>query len=413
MFVCKEPPPHRRRTIRKGRKLTLPLTGLTVVSFEQAVAAPFCSRHLGDLGARVIKVEHRVGGDFTRAYDDAVHGIASYFVWLNRNKESLTLDIKHPDAHEVLTRLLTHADVVIQNLAPGSAHRMGIAAADVVARFPRAISVDISGYGVGGPYDEKRAYDLLIQAEGGLCSITGLPGAPAKAGPPVADMGTGLYSLTSVLAALYARERTGVGAAISISMFDVISEFMGFALQYTRHTGEERQPNGMSTPMVAPYGGYPTSDGQTVVLGTTNDSEWQRLALQMLKRPDLAADPRFATNIARCAEREVIDEAISAWTRRRPLADIQSVADAAGIGNSRYNTVKDVIGHAQLEQRGRWQQVSSPVGPLPSLLAPPESEDWHQRLDAVPALGQHTDSILAELGYSSEDIARLRADAAV
>jgi itaconate CoA-transferase len=393
--------------------LTLPLAGLTVVSFEQAVAAPFCSRHLGDLGARVIKVEHRVGGDFTRAYDDAVHGMASYFVWLNRNKESLTLDIKHPAAQDVLTRLLTQADVVIQNLAPGSAHRMGIAAADIVARFPRAIAVDISGYGVGGPYDEKRAYDLLIQAEGGLCSITGLPGAPAKAGPPVADMGTGLYSLTGVLAALYARERTGEGAAISISMFDVISEFMGFALQYTRHTGEERQPNGMSTPMVAPYGGYPTSDEQTVVLGTTNDREWQRLALQMLERPDLAADPRFATNIARCAERDVIDEAISAWTRQRPLAAIQEVADAAGIGNSRYNTVKDVIGHAQLQQRGRWQDVDSPVGPLPSLLAPPESKEWHQRLDGVPALGQHTDSILAELGYSSEEIAQLRGDAAV
>jgi itaconate CoA-transferase len=393
--------------------LPLPLTGITVVSFEQAVAAPFCSRHLADLGARVIKVEHRVGGDFTRAYDDAVHGMASYFVWLNRNKESLTLDIKHQAAPEILERLLGQADVVIQNLAPGSAHRMGLAADDIVARFPRAVAVDISGYGVGGPYDEKRAYDLLIQAEGGLCSITGLPGAPAKAGPPVADMGTGLYSLTGVLAALFARERTGVGAAISISMFDVISEFMGFALQYTRHTGEERQPNGMSTPMVAPYGGFPTNDGQTVVLGTTNDREWQRLAIQMIDRPDLAADPRFATNISRCAERGEIDAAISEWTRRHSLADIQTQADAAGIGNARYNTVKDVVDHPQLESRGRWQRVDSPVGPLPSLLAPPEVAGWEQRLEAIPALGEHTDFILDELGYSSDEIAQLRQNAAV
>jgi itaconate CoA-transferase len=389
------------------------LTGLTVVSFEQAVAAPFCSRHLADLGARVIKVEHRVGGDFTRAYDEAVRGMSSYFVWLNRNKESLTLDIKHHAVPEILERLLGRADIVIQNLAPGSAHRMGIAASDIVERFPRAIAVDISGYGVGGPYDEKRAYDLLVQAEGGLCSITGVPGAPAKAGPPVADMGTGLYSLTGILAALFARERTGVGAAISISMFDVISEFMGFALQYTRHTGDERQPNGMSTPMVAPYGGFPTNDRQTVVLGTTNDREWHRLAIGMIDRPDLAADPRFATNISRCAERDEIDAAISEWTRQHSLADIQAQADAAGIGNARYNTVKDVVDHPQLEQRGRWQSVDSPVGPLPSLLGPPEVADWEPRLEAIPALGEQTDTILAELGYSAIEIAQLRRDAAV
>ena len=300
--------------------MTLPLSGVTVVSFEQAVAAPFCSRHLGDLGARVIKVEQRAGGDFTRHYDDAVRGMASHFVWLNRNKESLTLDVKHPGAQQVLERLLARADVVMQNLAPGAAHRMGIGASDIVARFPRAIAVDISGYGTGGPYDEKRAYDLLIQAEGGVCSITGVPGSPAKAGPPVVDIGSGLYSLSGILAALYARERTGQGAAIQISMFDVVAEFMGFALQFTRHTGEERQPNGMSTPMVAPYGAYPTSDGQTVVLGTTNDREWQRLATSMLDRPDLAADPRFATNMARCEERAVLDEVIGEWTRRHPLA---------------------------------------------------------------------------------------------
>lgn len=361
----------------------------------------------------MIKVEQRAGGDFTREYDHAVHGMSSYFVWLNRNKESLTLDLKHPAASEVLERLLAHADVVLQNLAPGAAHRLGIGAADIVSRFPRAIAVDISGYGVGGPFDEKRAYDLLIQAEGAMCSITGLPGAPAKAGPPVADMGTGLYSLSGILAALYARERSGAGAVIRISMFDVVAEFMGFALQFTRHTGEERQPIGMGTPMVAPYGAYPTADAQTVVLGTTNDREWQRLALQVMDRPDLAADRRFATNVARCNERAVLDEAIGQWTRRHALAHIQAVADAAGIGNARYNTVKDVLGHPQLDQRDRWHNVDSPVGPIPSLLDPLESDHWPQRLEAVPALGEHTDAILAELGYSAVEIAQLRRNDAV
>jgi crotonobetainyl-CoA:carnitine CoA-transferase CaiB-like acyl-CoA transferase len=393
--------------------LALPLVGVTVVSFEQAVAGPFCSRNLADLGARVIKVEQPGIGDFTRQYDDAVRGLSSYFVWLNRNKESITLDLKHPRGPEVLTRLLAGADVVIQNLAPAAARRMGIRAVDVVARVPRAIAVDISGYGVGGPYDEKRAYDLLIQAEGGACSITGLPGSPAKAGPPIADLGTGLFSLSGVLAALFARERTGVGAAIHVSMFDVIAEFMGFALYFTGNTGEERQPNGMSTPMVAPYGAYPTSDGQTVVLGTTNDREWQRLATQLIERADLAADQRFATNAARCDQRAIIDTAIGEWTSRHALAEIQSAADAAGIGNARYNTVKDVLAHPQLQQRNRWRDVDSPVGAVASLRTPPVTEGWHDRLDPIPAVGEHTDRILGELGYSPDEIARLRAEGTI
>ena len=391
----------------------LPLTGVTVVAFEQAVAVPLCSRHLADLGARVIKVEARGLGDFTRTYDEAVRGLAAHFVWLNRSKESLTLDLKHPGGADVLDRLLDRADVVMQNLAPGAAGRLGIDAQTLVNRFPRLVAVDVSGYGVGGPLDHKRAYDLLIQAEGGACSITGTADAPAKAGPPMADIGAGLYSMSGVLAALFARERTGKGTALTVSMFDVMAEMMGFALQYTLHTGVERQPNGMSTPMVAPYGGYPTADGHVVVLGTTNDREWQRLAKEMIGRPDLADDPRYATNAQRTDARHEIDKAIAAWTQTRPLADVQAAADAAGIGNARYNTVKDVLNHPQLADRGRWTDVGSPVGDLPTLRLPLDAPDWPVRSDPIPALGEHTDALLAELGYGPTQIAELHSTGVV
>jgi itaconate CoA-transferase len=388
------------------------LDGITVVAFEQAVAAPLCSRHLGDLGARVIKIENPVGGDFTRQYDDAAKGMSSYFIWLNRNKESLALNLKQPAALEALELLLAQTDIVVQNLAPGAAARIGVSSSQLTARFPRIIAVDISGYGSGGPLEKKRAYDLLVQAEGGVCSITGTPGAPAKPGPPVADLGSGMYSLSGILAALYARERTGRGAALQISMFDVVAEWMGFALQYTMHTGVERQPNGMSTPMVAPYGGYPTSDDLTVMLGTTNDGEWRRLCIQVIERPDLGEDPRFATNTHRTAARDEIDQAIAEWTIRHTLEEIQALADVAGIGNSRYNTVSDVVAHPQLRERDRWQDVETPVGPVPCLLAPPNSPDWTQRLDPVPALGQHTDQILHQLGYTDQAIAEMKAASA-
>jgi crotonobetainyl-CoA:carnitine CoA-transferase CaiB-like acyl-CoA transferase len=387
--------------------MSLPLDGLVVVAFEQAVAAPFCTRNLGDLGARVIKVEHPKGGDFTRRFDDVVRGMSSMFVWINRNKESLTLDASQPDGSAVLERLLQRADIVIQNLAPGAGARLGVDAASLVERFPRVIAVDISGYGVGGPYDHKRAYDLLVQSEGGSCSITGQAGAPAKPGIAVADVGTGLYAFSSVLAALYDRERTGRGAAIAVSLFDVITEFMGFALQYTMHTGEERPPNGLSSPAVAPYGGYPTSEGQTVVLGTTNDAEWQRLCLQIIDRPDLAADDRYRTNVDRCRHRSVLDTAIGSWTQQHSLADIERIADEAGIGNARYNEVHEVLDHPQLSQRERWVDIESPVGALRELLAPPIVDGWDQRTDAIPAVGEHTDAILAELGYDAASIASL------
>jgi itaconate CoA-transferase len=393
--------------------VSLPLEGLLVVAFEQAVSAPICTRHLGDLGARVIKVENPNGGDFTRTYDDAVRGLAGPFVWLNRNKESLTLNTKHPASAEILDRLLSRADVAIQNLAPGAAARLGVDAASLVARYPRMVAVDISGYGVGGPLDHKRAYDLLAQSEGGSCAVTGTEGNYAKPGIPIADVGTGLYALSSILAALYARDRTGEGAAIAVSLFDTIAETIGMSLHYTVHTGIDREPNGVSSPAVAPYGAYATSDDAMVVLGTTNDAEWQRFATQLLDRPDLATDPRYATNQLRCQERDELDAVIAKWAATRTIAEVQAAADKAQIGNARFNRVSDLREHPQLVDRGRWVDVDSPVGAVPVVLPPPISSGWSMRLDAIPALGQHTEAVLADLGFDAAAIAAFRSDGVV
>jgi itaconate CoA-transferase len=390
-----------------------PLEGLLVVTFEQAVAAPLCTRHLADLGARVVKVENPSGGDFTRGYDTAVNGLASYFVWLNRNKESLTLDVKHPAARTVLDRLLKRADIVVQNLAPGAAGRIGVDAVSLRTQYPRIVGVDMSGYGVGGPLAAKRAYDLLVQAEGGSCAITGWPDQPAKPGIPVADVGAAMYALSGILGALFARERTGSGTAISVSMFDTITEWMGFSLMYTKYTGRERPPNGLSSPMVAPYGAYPTRDGHTIVLGTTNDQEWERLARQLLERDDLADDPRYATNADRCARRAELDPIIAEWTARHPLGELQSRADAVGIGNARLNSVPDVVDHAQLAERNRWRDVRSPAGPVQALLPPFSSPDWDPRMDGVPGLGEHVSAVLADLGFTANEIDQLRSDRVV
>ncbi|HTX63381.1 MAG TPA: CaiB/BaiF CoA-transferase family protein [Acidimicrobiales bacterium] len=390
-----------------------PLAGVTVVSFEQAVSLPFCSRMLADMGARVVKVEARGTGDFTRHYDGVVKGMAAHFVWLNRNKKSLTLDLKHPRATGVLDRLLSRADVVLQNLAPGAAERLGISAASVNARYPRVVAADISGYGTGGPLDHKRAYDLLIQAEAGACSITGLPGSPAKSGPPMADLSTGMQTLAAVLAALFQRSTTGVGTVIDIAMFDVMAEWMGFALQYTMHTGIEREPLGMETPMVAPYGAFPTADGELVVLGTTNDAEWDRLARRVLGREDLAADARYASNELRCQHRDEIDLAIGDWTRGHTLDEVQEIADEAGIGNARYNTVQHVLDHRQLADRSRWGTVGSPVGPLVTLAPPFSVPAWPVRWERIPDIGEDTDALLADLGYSASEIGSLRSDGVV
>ena len=388
--------------------MTSPLAGITVVAFEQAVAAPYCTRLLGDLGARVIKVERPGGGDPARYYDNAANGVATHFAWLNRNKESLTLDFKTAAGAAVLGRLLDRADVVVQNLAPGTAQRHGIDAKSLVGARPALVAVDMSGYGTGGPLDHRRAYDLLVQAEAGACAITGEDGHPVKPGPLVADVGNGLQAAVSILAALVARRTSGEGAAIEVGMFDTVADFIGFALLHARYTGQERPPIGMSSPVVAPYGAYPTRDGHTVVLGTTNNAEWRRLAGPLLNRADLLDDETLASNEQRCAQRARLDEAVAAWTSSLDLADIISRADAAGIGSGVYRGVLDVVEHPQLTARHRWQQVDSPAGPLASLLPPFVSEGWPVPLRAVPALGEHTGAILAELGLPAQEQRTLR-----
>ncbi|MGW0055772.1 CaiB/BaiF CoA transferase family protein [Nocardia nova] len=388
-----------------------PLAGVTVVALEQAVSAPMCTRTLADFGARVIKVENPDGGDFARYYDDVVEGQAAHFVWVNRGKESVTLDLKSPAGVKLLHRLLERADVLVANLAPGALDRLGLSPAEVESRHPDLISLTIDGFGAGGPLSHKRAYDLLVQAEAGVCAVTGTAGAPAKPGPPVADVTTGLYAALSIVASLCGRLRRGPGpgTAISVSLFDTMAEMMGYHLTYARHSGIDQQPLGMSSPAVAPYGAYPTADGQTVVLGTTNDREWQRMARDILERPDLAADDRFRTNPGRVAHRAELDEAIGSWCARHDLADIQASADAAGIGNARYNRPSEVLAHPQLSERDRWRGIDTPNGPIPSLLPPAVIEGYQPPMGAVPGLGEHTDAVLAEIGCSADEIARWRA----
>jgi crotonobetainyl-CoA:carnitine CoA-transferase CaiB-like acyl-CoA transferase len=380
---------------------TAPLSGITVLGLEQAIAAPLCTRHLADLGARVIKVEQPGSGDASRHYDDAVRGMASHFVWLNHGKESAALDLTEAGDMAVFTRLLERADVLVANLAPGALGRLGLAPAELAERYPRLIVVDISGYGQGGPLDHKRAYDLLIQAEGGSCAITGRPGEPVKPGIPIADIGTALYAYSSVLAALYQREHTGRGAVIPIAMLDVVGEMMGFAINQVLHAGIAPEPVGMGSPAVAPYGAYPTADGQTAVLGTTSDREWRRLTRDLLGRPELAQDPRYARNTDRVRHRAELDGLMRDWCAQYGLAEIQRRADEAGIGNARLNGVRELAEHPQLAARGRWQQVGSPVGPLPALLPPGLARDWTAGSGRVPALGQDTAAIRAEVGLDT------------
>ncbi|MGW1868765.1 CaiB/BaiF CoA transferase family protein [Streptomyces mauvecolor] len=392
----------------------LPLEGITVVAVEQAVSAPFATRQLADLGARVIKVERTDGGDFARAYDTAARGLASHFVWCNRGKESVALDLKDPRGLDVLKRLIAGADVFVQNLAHGAAARLGLDAATLCAAHPRLVAVDISGYGSGGPYAHKRAYDMLVQCEAGLVSVTGTPEQPVKAGIPAADIAAAMYAFSGVLAALVRRGTTGRGGPVEISMLEALAEWLGHPLHHVMHGGTEPARTGVAHAVIAPYDAYPTADGGQVLLSVQNDREWRRLAQLVLDRRELADDPAFATNAARVTHRTKTDEVVAQALAGLTAAEAVGRLESAGIACARLNTVEDVAAHPQLAARGRWREVESPVGPLRALLPPIHlGGSQEARMGAVPALGEHTRAALRALGMTDEQVAELRRDGVI
>jgi itaconate CoA-transferase len=394
-----------------------PLAGITVVTLEHAIAAPFCTRQLAELGARVIKVERPGSGDFARGYDSRVKGLASHFVWTNRAKESLSLDLKHAAAPAILERLLERADVLVQNLAPGAAARIGLSYEALAERHPKLIVCDISGYGDDlerpGPYRDQKAYDLLIQSESGFLSITGTPDEPAKAGCSIADIAAAMYAYSGILAALIERGRTGRGRRIDISMLESMVEWMGYPLYYAFDGAPPPPRTGASHATIYPYGPFPAGDGGIVMLGLQNEREWQVFCERVLERPELVADPRFASNAARTAARDALRAIIVETFRPMSAEQVTARLDTAQIANARVNTMSEVWAHPQLRARNRWTTVETPSGPVPALVPPGAHDASEVRMDPVPALGAHTDALLAELGYDGAAIARLYAAGAV
>jgi crotonobetainyl-CoA:carnitine CoA-transferase CaiB-like acyl-CoA transferase len=378
----------------------LPLSGITVVSLEQAIAAPLASRHLADWGARVIKIERPGGGDFCRDYDHVMNGMSSQFVWTNRSKESLALDIKDAAGRRVLEALLGRADVFLQNLAPGAAERLGLDAAALLARFPRLIACDISGYGAGGPYSGKKAYDLLVQCEAGVPAINGTEEQPARCGLSVVDIATGMYVLNGVLMALFNRSRTGRGLAFQVSLFDAITEWMSYPALYAEATGAPPRRAGMRHATIAPYGPFRAGDGKTVFFGIQNEREWRALCAGVLGDAALAADPRFCTNPLRLANRDALEALIEARFAPLTAAEVIGRLERAAIANARLNEVRDFLAHEQLHARGRVTRVGSPRGPLTSFLPAVTIPGMAPVMGPVPAVGAHTEAILAELGLT-------------
>ena len=390
-----------------------PLDGITVVALEQAVAAPFASRQLADLGARVIKIERPKVGDFARDYDQSVKGLSAYFVWLNRSKESLTLDVKHREAKTILGRLIAGADVFIQNLAPGAASRLGLGAATLLAKHPRLIVCDLSGYGDSGPYAHKKAYDLLIQSETGVLSVTGTPQTQAKVGISIVDISAGMYAYSGILTALYQREKTGKGTRVEVTMFESLGEWMAHPLYYTHFGGQAPRRNGPDHATIVPYGRFECGGGAFVMMGIQNEREWAVFCEQVLGDRQLAHDPRYSNNTKRTERRAEVVALIERVFKAMSAEQVVAKLDAAGIANARINDPEEVWQHPQFRARDRWREVGSPAGPLPTLLPPVAMPEFEARLDPIPAVGEHTDRILAEIGYAAAQIADLRAASAI
>lgn len=390
-----------------------PLDGITVLSLEHAVSAPFCTRQLADYGARVIKVERPGIGDFARGYDTSVNGLASYFVWLNRSKESLTLDLKQRPARGVLGALLPRVDVLVQNLGPGAAARLGLDYESLSDTYPHLIVADISGYGDDGPFSDKKAYDLLIQAESGLLSVTGTTDAPSRCGVSIADIASGMYAYSGILMALLRRGRTGTGTRVNVSMLEALAEWMSQPLYFGRYGGTAPARTGASHPTIAPYGPHRAGDGRDVLLGIQNEREWAGFCTDVLGRPELVLDERFAGNPQRTAHRaeltQIIEESFASLT----VEDVVERLDRAAIANGRLNSIHEIASHPQFAARGRWREIGTSAGPIAALLPPANLDGVDAVMGDVPSVGQHTDAILAELGYASDAIEAMRASGAI
>ncbi|MGN6659271.1 MAG: CaiB/BaiF CoA transferase family protein, partial [Achromobacter mucicolens] len=382
-----------------------PLDGITVVSLEHAIAAPFCTRQLADMGARVIKIERPGTGDFARGYDERGRGLSSHFVWTNRSKESLTLDLKRDEAAGIMDRLLESADVLVQNLAPGAAARLGLSFEALHAKHPRLIVCDISGYGEGGPYQDKKAYDLLIQSESGFLSVTGTKDDPVKAGCSIADIAAGMYAYSAILNALLLRQRTGVGSRLDVSMLESMVEWMGFPMYYAFDGAAPPVRAGAAHASIYPYGPFPVGGGSTIMLGLQNEREWRVFCAQVLRQADLAEDPRFISNSLRTANRDALRALIVAAFADLSIEQVTQRLEDAQIANARVNDMAGVWAHPQLQARQRWSEVDSPAGVLPALLPPASSNAFAPRMGAVPAVGQNTDAVLASLGYAPDQVA--------